>query len=94
MTTTDTRELATTCANMAYLNSRGHRSGLRAALQAVGVYDLPQGSATRDDAFEAALAAYPHRDHPRTRSRPPWSSPPWPGPPARPASPFDSRRFR
>lgn len=69
MSITNTHYLATgQAAGMAYLNSRGHRDGLRAAIKAAGVYDLPNNSASRAQAFAAALATYPewvHNTHDR-----------------------------
>ncbi|MET8430093.1 hypothetical protein [Nocardia sp. NPDC004860] len=59
-----TNRLSFVGAGMAYLNARGgHKSGLRAAIKSAGVLDLPNCSATRDDALQAALRAYPEWSH-------------------------------
>ncbi|MFE2994161.1 hypothetical protein ACFXG4_04005 [Nocardia sp. NPDC059246] len=59
MTATITNRLSFIRGGMAYLNSRSHKAGLRAAIKAAGVYNLPNGSASRDDVLQAALRVYP-----------------------------------
>ncbi|WP_280357132.1 hypothetical protein [Nocardia otitidiscaviarum] len=46
-------------AGMAYLNSNSHRTGMKRALTAAGVYNLPSTNRSRTDALAAALRAYP-----------------------------------
>lgn len=46
-------------AGIAYLNANSHTVGVKKALAAAGVCDLPGNS--RNDAIRAALAAYPER---------------------------------
>lgn len=59
---TDTQlatRLSFTRAGMAYLNSNAHKAGLRKALAAAEVFELPSASGSKDDALQAALRAYP-----------------------------------